>query len=158
MEKREIFRKEAVDRVASPEQLNDYIHVTSPAIWMALAGIICILVGFIVWGIFGNVYSTVDGAGIVRNGNLTVYIKTSDREAVKAGQDITVNGQKTVVREISSEPERVPDDVSGYVLDTAGLGPGEWAYKVEADTDLADGVYSATITVEKVHPIKFVIH
>ena len=102
MEKREIFRKEAVDRVASPEQLNDYIHVTSPAIWMALAGIICILVGFIVWGIFGNVYSTVDGAGIVRSGNLTVYIKTSDREAVKAGQDITVNGQKTVVREISS--------------------------------------------------------
>ena len=158
MEKREICRKEAVDRVASPEQLNDYIHVTSPAIWMALAGIICILVGFIVWGIFGNVYSTVDGAGIVRNGNLTVYIKTSDREAVKAGQDITVNGQKTVVREISSEPERVPDDVSDYVLDTAGLGPGEWAYKVEADTDLDDGVYSATITVEKVHPIKFVIH
>ena len=99
-----------------------------------------------------------DGAGIVRNGNLTVYIKTSDREAVKAGQDITVNGQKTVVREISSEPERVPDDVSDYVLDTAGLGPGEWAYKVEADTDLDVGVYSATITVEKVHPIKFVIN
>ena len=158
MENRELFRKEAVDRVASPEQLNDYIHVTSPAIWMALAGIICILVGFIVWGIFGNVYSTVDGAGIVRDHNLTVYIRTSDREAVKAGMDITVNGQKTVVREISAEPERVPDDVSDYVLDAAGFGPGEWAYKAEADTELDDGVYSASITVEKVHPIKFVIN
>ena len=107
MEKRDIFRKEAVDRVASPEQLNDYIHVTSPAIWMALAGIICILVGFIVWGIFGNVYSTVDGAGIVKDRNLTVYVKTSDRESVKTGLDITVSGEKTVVRESSAQPETI---------------------------------------------------
>ena len=158
MERKDLFRKEAVDRVASPEQLNDYIHVTSPAIWMALAGIILILVGAIVWGIFGSVYTTINCAGTANNRNLVLYIKTDDRASVRVGMDITVNGQKTVVREISSEPERVPDDVSDYVLDTAGLGPGEWAYKVEADTDLDDGVYSATITVEKVHPIKFVIH
>ena len=87
-----------------------------------------------------------------------MYIKTSNRELVKEGMDITVNGAKTVVREISAEPERVPDDVSDYVLDAAGLGPGEWAYKVEADTDLENGVYSATITVESIHPIKFVIN
>ena len=158
MENREIFRKEAVERVASPEQLNDYIHVTSPAIWMALLGIICILIGGIVWAVFGNIYSTVDGAGIVKDHNLVVYIKTSNRELVKEGMDITVNGAKTVVREISAEPERVPDDVSDYVLEAAELGPGEWAYKVEADTDLDDGVYSTTITVESIHPIKLVIH
>ena len=158
MESKELFRKEAVDRVSSPEQLNDYIHVTSPAIWMALAGIICILVGAIVWGVFGNIYSTVDGAGIVKNHNLVVYVKTANREQIKEGMDITVNGTKTKVREISAEPERVPDDVSDYVLDAAGLGPGEWAYKVEADTELDDGVYSASITVESIHPIKFVIN
>ena len=62
------------------------------------------------------------------------------------------------MREISAEPERVPDDVSDYVLDAAGLGPGEWSYKVEADIDLDDGVYTATVVVEKVHPIKFVIN
>ena len=33
---------------------------------------------------------------------------------------------------------------------------GEWVYVVEADTDLPDGVYQASITVESVHPIKFV--
>ena len=53
MERKDIFRKKAVDRVTSPEQLNDYIHVTSPSIWMLLTGIILILVGAIVWGIFG---------------------------------------------------------------------------------------------------------
>ena len=71
MENKELFRKKAVERVASPEQLNDYIHVTSPAIWMALVGIILILAGGIVWGIFGNLYTTVEGAGTAAGGNLT---------------------------------------------------------------------------------------
>ena len=158
MEKSEIFRKEAVDRISSPEQLNDYIHVTSPAIWMALLGIIFVLIGAIVWGVFGNIYTTVSGAGVVRDHNLTVYVKAEDRESVGTGMEITVNGQKTVVREISSEPERVPDDISEYVLESSGLSSGEWTYKVEADTDLDDGAYSVVITVESIHPIKFVIN
>lgn len=158
MERKDLFRKEAVDRVASPEQLNDYIHVTSPAIWMALAGIILILVGAIVWGIFGSVYTTISGAGTAYNRNLVLYIKTDDRASVRVGMDITVNEQKTVVREISSEPVKIPADVSEYVLESAGLSAGQWAYEVQADTELEDGVYNATITVESIHPIKFVIN
>ena len=156
MDRKDLFRKEAVDRVASPEQLNDYIHVTSPAIWMALAGIILILVGAIVWGIFGSVYTTINCAGTANNRNLVLYIKTDDRASVRVGMDITVNDQKTVVREISSEPVKIPSDVSEYVLEAAGLTADQWAYQVEADTELEDGVYNATITVESVHPIKFV--
>lgn len=156
MERKDLFRKEAVDRVASPEQLNDYIHVTSPAIWMALAGIILILVGAIVWGIFGSVYTTISCAGIAHNRNLVLFIKTDDRASVRVGMDITVNEQKTMVREISSEPVKIPSDVSEYVLESVGLSAGQWAYTVEADTELGDGVYNATITVESVHPIKFV--
>lgn len=158
MENNEIFRKKAVERVSSPEKLNDYIHVTSPSIWIALIGIICVLVGSIVWAAFGNIYSTVEGAGSVAGGNLTVYIKVSDRAAVEEGMDITVNGHKTFVRDISKEPVKIGDDISEYVLDTAGLEQGDWAYKVEADTDLQDGVYSASITVETVHPIEFVVN
>ena len=37
MEQQELFRKESVERVSSPEQLSDYLHVTSPAIWVVLA-------------------------------------------------------------------------------------------------------------------------
>lgn len=158
MENKELFRKKAVERVASPEQLNDYIHVTSPAIWMALVGIILILTGGIVWGIFGNLYTTVEGAGTAAGGNLTLYIKVTDREKVKAGMSISVGGETTAVREISQEPVKIPLEVSEYVLETTELNPGDWAYEVQADTGLKDGVYSASITVESVHPIKFVIN
>ena len=158
MENNEIFRKKAVEKVSSPEKLNDYIHVTTPSIWIALLGIICILAGAIVWGFFGNIYSTVEGAGTVLDGNLTIYVSVSRRADIEEGMDISVNGTKTFVREISHEPVRIDDSVSEYILDAAGLTPGDWAYKVEADTGLPNGVYSVSITVEAIHPIKFVIN
>ena len=49
-----IFRKKSVDKMSSPEQLNDYIKVTSPGIWMVLAAIAIFLAGVCVWGIFGK--------------------------------------------------------------------------------------------------------
>jgi hypothetical protein len=158
MENKEIFRKKAVERVASPEQLNDYIHVTSPAIWMALIGIILILAGGIVWATYGSIYTTVEGAGTVSDGNLMLYIKVADQAEVEEGMTITVGGQKTAVRSISAEPVQITDGISDYILNTTGLKTGDWAYVVEADTDLRDGVYSASITVESIHPIKFVIN
>ena len=93
MENNDLFRKKAVERISSPEKLNDYIHVTSPSIWMALGAIILILVGALVWATFGNIYTTVNGAGVVRDENLVIYVKVSDRPSVKEGMEITVNGR-----------------------------------------------------------------
>ena len=39
-EKKEIFRKKSLERVSSPEHLNDYLHVTSPAVWVVLTSVI----------------------------------------------------------------------------------------------------------------------
>ena len=36
----QIFRKKSLDRISSPEQLNDYIRVANPGIWMILAAVI----------------------------------------------------------------------------------------------------------------------
>ena len=39
----QIFRKKSLDRLSSPEQLNDYLHVTSPGIWIVLGAVIFLL-------------------------------------------------------------------------------------------------------------------
>lgn len=49
-----IFRQKSIDRVSSPEKLDDYIRVTKPSVWMTLAAVGVLLVGTIVWGIFGE--------------------------------------------------------------------------------------------------------
>lgn len=45
-----IFRKKSIDKVTSPEELNDYIRVVSPGVWLVMAAVILLLAGAIVWG------------------------------------------------------------------------------------------------------------
>ena len=49
-----IFREKSVTRVSSPEQLNDYIRVSTPAVWLVLSAMILLLIGVIAWGCFGR--------------------------------------------------------------------------------------------------------
>ena len=36
-EKKSIFRQETLDRISSPEQLSDYLRVTTPGLWVIFA-------------------------------------------------------------------------------------------------------------------------
>ena len=57
-----LFRKKSIDKVSSPEKLDDYIRVTTPSVWITLAAILVLLVGAIIWGIFGELtIHNVDG-------------------------------------------------------------------------------------------------
>ena len=49
-----IFRQKSIDKVSSPEKLDDYIRVTTPSVWITLAAIAILLIGTIVWGFFGE--------------------------------------------------------------------------------------------------------
>ena len=53
-----IFRQKSLDKVSSPEQLNDYIRVTTPSVWLVLAALVVLLVGMLAWSIFGTVEAT----------------------------------------------------------------------------------------------------
>ena len=44
--KNQLFREKSMERVSSPEQLNDYIRGANPSVWLALA-----VVGFLLIGI-----------------------------------------------------------------------------------------------------------
>ena len=59
----QIFRKKSLDRISSPEQLNDYIRVANPGIWMILAAVIILLAGVCVWGIFGHLDTKTETVG-----------------------------------------------------------------------------------------------
>ena len=53
--KSSIFREKSMDRVSSPESLNDYIRVTSPSVWIALLALLILLAGVLTWSIFGKI-------------------------------------------------------------------------------------------------------
>ena len=58
------MKNEEKTRVGSPEELNDYIRVSSPAVWIVLAVVIALLLGALAWAVFGTV-DVIDAAGNV---------------------------------------------------------------------------------------------
>jgi len=51
----DLFRKKNLDKISSPEQLNDYIRVTKPSVWLTLLAVLLLLVGMLVWSVLGTV-------------------------------------------------------------------------------------------------------
>ena len=50
-----IFRQKSMERVSSPEALNDYIRVTTPSVWIVLLALVVLLAGMLAWSILGRV-------------------------------------------------------------------------------------------------------
>lgn len=61
----QLYRKSALDRISSPEQLDKALTVTSTMSWIALAAVTLILAVTIVWSIVGTIPVTVTTSGIV---------------------------------------------------------------------------------------------
>ena len=87
----QIFRKKSLDRISSPEQLNDYIRVANPGIWMILAAVIILLAGVCVWGIFGHLDTKTETVGTAKAGKITCYIKETDIRNVKKGTPVYID-------------------------------------------------------------------
>jgi HlyD family secretion protein len=64
-----LFRKAAIDKLASPEQLDVAMQVTSPLGWLALAATGVVLFVIVVWSVVGSLSVRVDGRGILLRGS-----------------------------------------------------------------------------------------
>ena len=73
-----LFRQKSIDRISSPEELHDYMRVTSPRLWMILAAIVVLLTGFIVYASTANMENTV---------NIRVTIESYESEPNETNPD-----------------------------------------------------------------------
>jgi multidrug efflux pump subunit AcrA (membrane-fusion protein) len=62
-----LFREVSLERLSSPEQLDELIKVTSSRAWLALIAIGCILISAIAWGFFGSIPTKIEGHGVLLN-------------------------------------------------------------------------------------------
>lgn len=154
-----LFRKSSIDRVNSPEQLNDYIRVANPSVWILLVAIVFLLVGVVIWGVFGTVETKVNTTLIAQNGTVSAYVSSDNLSSLKEGMTVRVDDKEGVIKSISKIPVEVNDNFSSYFLYISGLQTGDFVYEVGASVpELEDGVYSASIVVDSINPIYFVIH
>lgn len=60
-----LFRKVALERLASPEQLDQLVTVTNTRAWLSLLAVVVILVTVVSWGFYGNIPTRTYGQGIL---------------------------------------------------------------------------------------------
>jgi HlyD family secretion protein len=109
-----IFRKVALERLSSPEQLDQMVQVTDPKGWLALTGIGALLLAAIGWGVFGSIPTTSQGDGILlRQGGISDLVSNaagqvqevlvSVGDVIEKGQPVARIQQDALLRQIADD-------------------------------------------------------
>ncbi len=134
-QKKQIFRQQALDRIASPEQLNDYLHVTNVGVWALLTIIILLLVAFFSWASLGKLETTAAARATVQDG--TAQITMLEYAEVVSGMTVRMGDAEFRLSEVTK-------DETGFAV----------AY---APVNLVNGNYDAVVVLETVSPISFLL-
>lgn len=147
-----------MDRVSSPEQLQDYVKVANPGLWMVISTIVILLAGVIVWGIVGKIDTTMSTAIITNSGTAVIYVGESNVEKIEVGMTVRCEDKEYTITDIAKTPVRVDSSFTDYAVHASGLTVGEWVYAVSIDGEHSDGVQKADIVIESISPISFILN
>ena len=158
-----IFNKKATETLRNPDDLDKFVRVTNPSVWVVLVACVMLVVGLLAWGVFGAVTTSVSGMGVVIDGEAMCFLPAEDATKVDEGDAASIGGKSVRVEDVSAVP--LSRDEADKVLDSdylvSALVKDDWAYKVVFDGDvstLPNGVpIVVSITVERVAPITLVL-
>lgn len=158
----DLFRKESVDHISSPEELHDYMRVTSPRLWMILAAIIVLLAGFVVYASMTTMENTLDIRMTVESFETQVTVDgevqsmrsqayyaalpLSMKDTVSTGMPVRLGnarGQVSVMSVVNDDDD--PEHALRLVFDMEN----------DPDFSLPDGEYDAKLVLESRSPISF---
>lgn len=149
-----IFREKSLKRISSPESLNDYVKVANPGVWVLLVATIILLIGFLAWGAFGRIDSSVSSFINVSDHKAITYLKEEKINDLTEDSYIVVNENKYKISNVSEYPIQLDTDASEIFLHLADLENGDWVYTIEFDIDeIANGTFESKIVTESIKPI-----
>ena len=113
-----IFRKVALERLSSPEQLDQMVQVTDPRGWLALAGLGALLLAAVGWGIWGSIPTEAQGDGILlRQGGISDLVANASGQVqevlvgvgdvIEKGQPVAKIQQLALLRQIADDRSKL---------------------------------------------------
>ncbi|MBH8563493.1 NHLP bacteriocin system secretion protein [Nostoc sp. CENA67] len=85
-QKRTIFRKQSLERLSSPERIDQLMQVVSPKSWLPLVALGSLVGVAVIWSIYGRIPITVEGQGV-----LIYPSKVLPLQSKSAGQILALN-------------------------------------------------------------------
>lgn len=141
MENKGVFRKEALARISSPEQMDDYMQVASPRLWMILSAIIALLIGFVIFASTATMENVMQVQADVTTDTMedgTKYslivfdIPQGMDDVLKIGMPLRIGGQEGQIAVFYRSSE---EDKAGGVLNDLSVLLLEGSYDVEVVTE-----------------------
>jgi len=142
--KNKLFRSVAMDRLSSPEQLDQVLQVTTPKGWLALLTLGGLIIVALIWGVFGSIPTKVQGTGIFISGEgvkdisapvdgevTIVYVSPGDM--VSRGQMVARIAQPQLITEISQTRTRI-SEIENIKEQTRSFIQNEMALQAEHNT------------------------
>lgn len=137
---KELFRQKSLDKLKSPDNLDEYIKVSNPGIWLLLSAVIILLVGACVWGFFGRIESTSDTYIYVAKDGATCSVPTEDVLSLKEGMLVRANDFTATITSVS-------------------LGSNQDCIcTLSLSNNIPVGVYEGQIVLESIQPISFILN
>ena len=120
-----IFRKVALERLSSPEQLDQLMQVTDPKGWLALGAMGALLLTSVAWGVFGSIPTEASGEGILlRQGGVSSLVAAENGQVeeilvsvgdvIEKGQVVARIRQEELLRQIQDSRDKLGDARSEY--------------------------------------------
>lgn len=135
----QVFRKKSLERINSPEALGDYLHVTSPAVWMILTAVILLLVGMLIWSSVASIDSFATGTAQVENGSMRISFDDEQiARSIESGMTVAVGENESRITSIGTDAE-------GRLF-------------ALADTTLANGSYSVKVIFRQTQVIRLLFN
>ncbi len=92
METRPLFRKAALDKLSSPDQLDHLLTITAPRDWWLLLAVALFVGGVVLWGIFGTLEITTHAQGfLVERPNVfeaVLYVPLAEAVKIQPGMPV----------------------------------------------------------------------
>lgn len=159
MAKDSIFRKKTVDKLNAPDQLDNYTKGAHPSLWIFLVAMLCIVSGFAIWSLFGEVQVCVYGSALVQEEQAKIVLKAKDAERVDIGQVLAVNETESTVKNKEAESFKITEEIyddNKYLFEIGNFVVGDWITIVYADVKISNGSYTSYVIVENIRPIHYI--
>lgn len=170
MEKRKsIFRQESLDRVMSPEQLDQYIRVSKPSAWILAAALFILGLSVLIWSVVGSLPQTVLVKGFVDESNtIYCYVDPSEVQDNWEGYQAKLTfPDNSTINGVVSEMDPVPYSINeisniikkDWIVDSIIDTNYVYQFKVETDKPVQPNVLvNASVTTNEVKPIEYILN
>ena len=157
-----IFNQQAIERLHNPDDLDRYLRVTNPGVWVVFGAVLSLLIGLAAWGFFGSVITSVEAKSAYVDGKLVCFLDEERLTYVNKGDTAVIDEKPAVVASVSEVPVSLGEakEVLGNDYLVSTLFKEDWAYMVtfENDADFPEGVPLTTnITTEHFAPIQLIL-